>query len=192
MSRNLSWTMASSSSGTDTTIFQLNMLKLPKVIHVLEYVASRTSSSIPIAARLSHTQAVLEMAKEVHQIWANADCPPKSVKSIAKCFERLLLEKKRINKNKKPHENRKFEDRVFDVLTDQEFRLGLTFDSEFYEEQKTTWKSQMEKFVNPTFIEEEAEKEEKKQAKAKKKKSQFADFSVASIHDVNQVIHEVK
>ena len=135
---------------------------------------------------------MLDLAKEVHHIWANADCPPKSVKSIAKCFERLLLEKKRINKNKKPHENRKFEDRVFDVLTDQEFRLGLTFDSEFYEEQKTTWKSQMEKFVNPTFIEEEAEKEEKKQAKAKKKKSQFADFSVASIHDVNQVIHEVK
>ena len=179
---------STSSSGTDTSTFQLNKLKLPKVIHVLDYVASRTSSSTPI----SHDQAVLNLAKEVHQIWTNADCPPKSVVSIVKCFERLLLEKKRIKKKNKPHENRKFEDRVFDVLTDQQFRIGLTFDSEFYEEQRTTWKSQMEKFVNPSFIEEEASKEVIKQAKAKKKKNQFADFSVASIHDVNQVIHEVK
>ena len=64
---------------------------------------------------------------------------------------------------------RKFLEQVWDVLADERNREGLTFDIQFYDEQRVTWKSQMEIPVNPEF---EKEIEDiRKQKKPKQRKS---------------------
>ena len=54
------------------------------------------------------------MVKQVHEIWSEADCPPKSLKSMKKMYNKLILEKKVLVKNKKKYEIRKF-DESFDL-----------------------------------------------------------------------------
>ena len=90
----------SGSSAVDLAVFQFNNLKLPKKIHVLEYVRSRTKQKFSMSFILS------SMVKEVHSIWTRADCPPKSLKSILNYYKQMLLEKKKLEKRKKMREEK--------------------------------------------------------------------------------------
>ena len=131
------------------------------------------------------------MAHEVYKIWCRADCPPKSSKSIIKCFENLLSKQHKLKKLKKPHECRKLDNSLFDVLAEEEHRVGRTFDYNFYEEQSTTWVSQMEKVVNKSFLEEEEAKEKIVIKKKKQITSQYSNFSFADPAEVNIAINQV-
>ena len=110
---------------------------------------------------------------------------------MKKMFERLCAEKKSLIRNNKKYELRKFDDRLWDVLADEENREGLTFDLEFFDEQRVTWERSMEETVNPEFEKEVEENNDLKEAKEKKKKSQYATFETASAGDVDQAIHQV-
>ena len=109
---------------------------------------------------------------------------------MKKIYKKLVQEKRVLVKNKKKYEIRKFDEKVWDVLAEEPNRRGLTFDVEFFDEQRVTWERKMEESVNPEFIKEVEENNNLKQAKAKKKKSQYASFETASSSDLDQAIHQ--
>ena len=182
---------SSQSSENQAKLFQFNKLKLPKVDHVIEYVTSRTSKHLSVSQSQDHSTAVHRMAMEVHDIWAAADCPPKSVYSIKKMFEKMILQRKVLRKKNKKYEIRKLEESVFDVLADEKNRSGLVFDIAFYDEQRISWQSRMEATVNPIFEEEAEEDMEIKKAKQKKIRGQYSNFEVADSSEVDRFIHQV-
>ena len=135
--------------------------------------------------------------KQVHYIWTQADCPPRTQNTMKKLFDQLVMDRKVLIKNKKSksrnenNELRRFDDAVWDVLAEEQHRLGLTFDIKFFEEQKLTWKSQMEKTINPEFEKEVEEKDDTKKKKEKRIGSQYENFDLASTKDVDLAIHQV-
>ena len=109
---------------------------------------------------------------------------------MKKIYKKLVQEKRVLVKNKKKYEIRKFDEKVWDVLADEPNRRGLTFDVEFFDEQRVTWERKMEESVNPEFIKEVEENNNLEQTKAKNKKSQYASFEAASSSDIDQAIHQ--
>ena len=77
-------------------------------------------------------------------------------------------------------------------MADEPDRVGLVFDIGFYDEQRISWNTQMEKVVNPTFVEEVIDKAKKKEGKAKRIKSQYSNLEIADPKDLDQAIHQVR
>ena len=169
-----------------SSYFEFNPLKLPKICHVFEYVTSRTSIALGKSRKYTHEKAVAEMAQKVHDIWLSADCPPKSIKTIKKLYAKLVLQRKKI---KKKHARRTFEEKVWNILSDNV--EGQVFDEEFFKEQITSWKTQMEKTVNPLFTKAVADKEKAKEAREKRKKAQYFNLEQASMLEVDRAVHQV-
>ena len=181
--------MASTSSG-EAEHFQFNQFKLPKQEHVLEFVSSRTSASQG-RPKTDLGSVLNQMTNQVHAIWSKADCPPKSIPSLKKMYTKLVQEKKALLRKNQKHELRKFDEKVWDVLADEVNREGLTFDIDFYDEQRVTWDRKMEKSVNPDYEEEIEDNNNLQQAKQGRIKSQYASFETASSCEMDLAIHKV-
>ena len=181
--------MASTSSG-EVEYFQFNPFKLPKQEHVLEFVSSRTSSSHG-RPKNDLGLVVSEMTRQVRAIWSKADCPPKSIPSVKKMYTKLVQDKKALVRKKQRYELRKFDEKVWDILADEVNREGLTFDIDFYDEQRVTWDRKMEESVNPDYEEEIEDNNNLQQAKQGRIKSQYASFETASSCEVDLAIHKV-
>ena len=184
-------TSTSSTQSAVTQYFQFNNRKLPKVNHVIEYVKSRTSKHLPVKDQYGLSIAIRQMANDVHVIWSEADCPPKSIPSIIKLFGKLTKKIKVLKKNLKRYELRKLDESVFDVLAEEKDRSGFVFDINFYDEQRISWKAQMEIKVNPDFERELEEDLDKQNTSKKRIRSQFSNFEVADSQEVDKVIHKV-
>ena len=162
--------------------------KLPKNSHVLQFVHSLTSDH---KNSVSKKEAIFKLAVTVHNIWVKADCPPKSKSNIVKAFERLEKDTRMLKKKNKKNEIRKLDEEFFDVLRDEKFRQNMTFDEKFYNDQKTSYHLQIEVGVNSEFLVEEVEKSIKTQKQRFRRENQKANFKMASLAELDQVISQV-